>query len=185
MIIRRRLNVRMAAWPRCLGNAYAGSVPWLPLDRRSSVLILLLATLAMMLLGCGKSASYKEGEDETGELGRVQEESPADIYVKLGIAYMREGQYAIALRKLKQGLEADQDSAQAHNVIALLYERLGEAQLAQQHYSQAVELERVLADRQIFVMCRAGDRAVDAGELATTFRIPGPDFRGSVGIAHR
>lgn len=111
------------------------------MNRSSAVLIVLLAATAIALLGCGGSDSYKDSGDDTGELGRNQKESPAEIYVKLGIAYMREGQYAVALRKLKQGLEADPKSAEAHNVIALLYERLGELHLAQEHYARAVQLE--------------------------------------------
>ncbi len=54
----------------------------------------------MALLGCGGTASYKTSEDETGELGRERVASPAYIYVQIGIAYMQEGQFAIALRKL-------------------------------------------------------------------------------------
>ncbi len=111
------------------------------MNQSSAVLFIALAAVVIALLGCGGSASYKTSEDETGELGREKKASPADIYVQLGIAYMQEGQYAIALRKLKQALEADADSAEAHNMIALLYERLGEVGLAQEHYSQAVRLE--------------------------------------------
>ncbi len=111
------------------------------MNQSSAVLFVALAAVVITLLGCGGSASYKTSEDETGELGREREASPADIYVQLGIAYMQEGQYAIALRKLKQALEADANSAEAHNVIALLYERLGEMGLAQEHYNQAVRLE--------------------------------------------
>ncbi len=107
----------------------------------SAVLQALLITVLILLGGCGGSGALKETGDDTGGLGEPKEESPADIYVKLGIAYMREGQYAVALRKLKQGLEADPQSAEAHNVIALLYERLGENGLAEEHYSQAVQYE--------------------------------------------
>lgn len=112
-----------------------------PVNRSSAILIVLLAAIAITLLGCGGIDSYKDSEDETGELGRIKKDSAAEIYVKLGIAYMREGQYAIALRKLKQGLAADPKSADAHNVIALLYERLGEGRLAEEHYIRAVQLE--------------------------------------------
>src|SRR5581483_10582874 len=48
--------------------------------------------------------------------------------------------------------------------------------------SQRVELEGMSAYRQFLVMGRTGDRAVDSGEAAAAFLVPGPDFRGFVGI---
>ena len=52
---------------------------------------------------------------------------------------------------------------------------------------QGIELQRMLADRQLLVMGRAGDGTVDAGELAAAFLVPGPDGgRRVVGIVgHR
>src|SRR5689334_701430 len=41
---------------------------------------------------------------------------------------------------------------------------------------QGVELERVLADRKLPVVCRPGDRPVDVVELAPARGFPGPDF---------
>ncbi|CAM4851251.1 unnamed protein product [Rotaria magnacalcarata] len=48
---------------------------------------------------------------------------------------------------------------------------------------QGIQLQRVLADRQFLFMGRAGNRAVDAGEGAAAFGVPGPDFRRYV-IGH-
>jgi type IV pilus assembly protein PilF len=59
----------------------------------------------------------------------------------MGIAYMREGQSAVALQKLKQAIAIDPNYGQAHNVIAILYERLGKQELAAEHYARAVQLE--------------------------------------------
>jgi len=42
--------------------------------------------------------------------------------------------------------------------------------------AEAVELERVVADREFAVVGRAGGGAVDAGELAAAGLGPGPDF---------
>ncbi|MFC1364129.1 MAG: tetratricopeptide repeat protein, partial [gamma proteobacterium symbiont of Ctena orbiculata] len=46
---------------------------------------------------------------------------------------MRDGQSAIALQKLKKALEVDEKSAEANNVIAILYEQLGETTRAGKH----------------------------------------------------
>src|SRR3546814_18496832 len=43
-----------------------------------------------------------------------------------------------------------------------------------------MELERVAADRQVPVVRRAGDGAVDIGEASAAFLVPGPDFRGLI-----
>ncbi len=137
-------DFNLKIWPKWLFRSrfsILGQPPSFAMNRSSAVLIVLLAATAIALLGCGGSDIYKDNDDYTGKLGRIKKESPADIYVKLGIAYLREGQYAVALRKLKQGLQADPKNAEAHNVIALLYERLGEARLAEEHYVRAVRFE--------------------------------------------
>src|SRR5581483_5935927 len=50
---------------------------------------------------------------------------------------------------------------------------------------QRVELERMLADRQLLVMGRAGNRPVDGGEAAAALLVPGPDFWGLVAVVGR
>ena len=45
---------------------------------------------------------------------------------------------------------------------------------------QRIELQRMPADRQLLVVRRAGDRAVDVGEPAAVRLVPGPDFRRRV-----
>lgn len=80
-------------------------------------------------------------DDATGNLGVDRRDSPAKIYVEMGIAYMRDGQDAVALKKLRRGIEVDPNSSQAHNVLAILYERLGEIGLASKHYDRAAALD--------------------------------------------
>jgi type IV pilus assembly protein PilF len=98
---------------------------------------LLLAVL--LLSGC--ETLQKKNTDATGNLGQEKRDSPAKVYVEMGIAYMREGQTAVAMQKLKKALEVDGRSPEAHNVIAILYQRLGEIKLAGKHYDRAVELD--------------------------------------------
>jgi type IV pilus assembly protein PilF len=59
----------------------------------------------------------------------------------MGIAYMRDGQDAVALKKLRRAIEVDPDSPDAHNVLAILYERLGEDKLAEENYDRAAALD--------------------------------------------
>ena len=68
------------------------------------------------------------------------EKSPADVYVSLGVEYMKRGMNEVALEKLKKAIAVDPFSSNAHNVTAVLYDRLGEKPLAGQHYEKAVSL---------------------------------------------
>jgi len=68
------------------------------------------------------------------------ESSPAEVYVGMGVEYMRRGMYDVALDKLRKSLDVDSSYSNAHNVIAVLYDRLGEKALARTHYAEAVRL---------------------------------------------
>ena len=94
--------------------------------------------LIFLMAGC---ATQDRVNDTTGNLGVEKRNSPAKIYVEMGIAYMREGQDAVALKKLRTALAVDDKNPEAHNVIAILYERLGEAGLAAEHYDAAAKLD--------------------------------------------
>ena len=58
----------------------------------------------------------------------------------LGLEYMNRGQYEVALGKLKKAIKEDPRYAPAQTVIAVLYERIGELDLAGKHYKKAYEL---------------------------------------------
>lgn len=105
----------------------------------SGFLSTLLGLSLLILSGC--QVSSVRDDDDTGNLGRNRGESPADIYVQLATGYLQEGQTDTALRKVRQGLELDPRNARAHMVIALIYERLGETGLAENHYAEAIGLE--------------------------------------------
>jgi type IV pilus assembly protein PilF len=91
----------------------------------------------LFLSGCAS----QQTTDTTGNLGQEKRDSPAKIYVEMGIAYMRDGQTAVAMQKLKKALEVDEKSPQAHNVIGILYQRLGDIERAEKHYDRAVALD--------------------------------------------
>ena len=97
---------------------------------------LLAAVLTLAIAGC---ANLREAE--RSDLGVVRENRPGDIYAQMGQEYMKVGQPAVALRKLKRGLSLDPDNGQVHAALGLLYQRLGEQQLAGEHYHRAIEIE--------------------------------------------
>ncbi|MEJ2455666.1 MAG: type IV pilus biogenesis/stability protein PilW [Candidatus Thiodiazotropha sp.] len=107
--------------------------------RFQAVLRLLgIGLLTALLSAC---ATMDGGEDATGNLGVERRDSPAKIYVEMGIAYMRDGQDAVALKKLRRAIEVDPESSEAHNVLAILYERLGETEMAAKYYERAAALD--------------------------------------------
>jgi type IV pilus assembly protein PilF len=100
----------------------------------------LLILLGLLLSGCANQGQLREDQDTTGDLGSEKRESPAQIYVEMGIAYLQDGQPAVALQRLKKAISIDPQNSEAHNVIAILYERLGKTELAREHYDKAAQL---------------------------------------------
>lgn len=95
----------------------------------------LIATgLALVLsVGCMTTPSKQRQSVETAEA--------AELNLRLGIAYMQQGHYDLALTKLKKSLSYDSDSAKTHNAIAVLFEETKRPELAKEHYRKAVELD--------------------------------------------
>lgn len=64
----------------------------------------------------------------------------AEANVQLGVAYMRQGELETALMKLNRALEQDPKLPSAHHSIAILYQRLGNDALAEEHYKASLRL---------------------------------------------
>jgi len=101
----------------------------------------LLPSFAACLLAVACTSGGIRDGDATGDLGADGKESPGDLYVKLAVEYLRDGQMERALVRAKKALEVDPRNAQAHNVIALIYQRLGQFQLAETHFRKAIGLQ--------------------------------------------
>ncbi|MBK1646277.1 type IV pilus biogenesis/stability protein PilW [Thiocapsa imhoffii] len=74
------------------------------------------------------------------QLGLDPQDSPAALYVEMAEEYYRRGQPEIAFRRAQQAIEADQRYPKAHVWIALMYEEMGRAELAAEHYRRALQL---------------------------------------------
>jgi len=107
---------------------------------KKSVITVAVLFIHLVIVGC--TSGNTRTDDEMGGLSHEQRgPSPADVYVKMAVAYLQQGKVGVALTKIKRGLGLDAGNANAHNVIALIYERLGEAELAEEHYKQALKLD--------------------------------------------
>ena len=65
----------------------------------------------------------------------------ARVHTELGQKYMQQGKLEIALDNLNKALSYDSDYADAHTVIAVLYERIGDVKQAEEHYRRAAQLK--------------------------------------------
>ena len=86
-------------------------------------------------------------------------QDPAEVNTQLGIEYMREGRYELALEKLKKALKQNPSYQTAQTSIAVLYEKLGENNLADKHYRRAYNLDRknpLTANNYGQFLCRNG-----------------------------
>lgn len=90
--------------------------------------LLLLSALA--LAGCGL------WNDKSDERRRSSE-----LFVRKGVAYLETGRYEQALADLERALDFNSRNSEAHNALAVLYERLDKPEEARSHYQRAVSLD--------------------------------------------
>ena len=95
---------------------------------------LLILTLA--LGACETSPEKKENPAE--ERAKI-----AALNTQLAVAYMRDNENELALKKLAKALDADPKYVDAHNTYALLYSRLGNVQKAEQSYKDALRIDPI------------------------------------------
>ncbi len=108
---------------------------------RCSPVVLLLISL-MAATGCqvgGRQSSESRFANEQTLESYI--DSPAYKNVQLGIEYMNRGDLGVALEKLKKALVQSPEFALAHNTTAALYEKMGESELAKQHYERSIRLD--------------------------------------------
>lgn len=72
----------------------------------------------------------------------------AVINSRAGAEYINRGEYKIALQKLKKALSQDPKLPEAHNIIAVLYQRLKKIDKAEYHFKQALTLAPYYSEAQ-------------------------------------
>ena len=89
--------------------------------------------ILIFLQGCSAIESIRESEERDHRIAKT--------HVDLGIGYLKQGKYDVALEKLKKAVEAEPSYAPGHSAIAIVYERLEEYELADEHYREAISLD--------------------------------------------
>lgn len=106
---------------------------------RAIVITVLIATFG--LTGCQPGAVRMNGEDQTGSLGTTAKKGTGDVYVRLAVVYMQRDKLGVALQNIKKAISVDPNNGEAHNVMALIYSRLGETDLAEKHFKRSKQLQ--------------------------------------------
>jgi type IV pilus assembly protein PilF len=102
----------------------------------------------------------------TGDLQRPKSDKDAAIAnVKLGVAYMQQGNLALAKDKLERAEKQDPKNLEVHTSLAFLYEKLGKPEDAEKQYQVALKVAPASADvsnNYAVFLCRSGkvDQAV-------------------------
>jgi len=98
--------------------------------RFASVFSLLVPIL---LLAACASNSPREPESQNRRAARSN--------VELGLNYMRQGQRAVAVEKLRKAVDVDPEFAGAHHGLALAYQEYEQSDLADRHFRRALSLD--------------------------------------------
>lgn len=85
----------------------------------------------------GRSDNRRQRSDPR-EDARVRRQN-SDILVELGQRYFERREYEIALEKLQSAIAIDPRSANAHTMLAILYETINSADKAGEHYRRSVQ----------------------------------------------
>lgn len=96
---------------------------------RTLCVMLLLAT---MMTGCVTSTNSRFSKEE-------DKQEALENYTRLATAYVSQGNFGRARGHARRALEIDPDSAKAHAVMGLIYEREGDSDLAEQSFRAAVD----------------------------------------------
>lgn len=105
---------------------------------------LLTLLLALMIFGCKQQTLRDDSgtADATGNIGSpLVGPSPADVYINLSAAYLRENRLTEAFMNAKKAVIVDPRSSNAHYILALVYQRLGEMGSADASYRKAISLD--------------------------------------------
>lgn len=106
------------------------------MPRKAFLRLVAGALLATALAAC-TNAGNGNVKQESKE---AEKNEAARINTELGQKYMQQGNLKVALEDLNKALSYDPDYVDAHTVIGLLYERIGDAKQAEDHYRRAAQL---------------------------------------------
>jgi type IV pilus assembly protein PilF len=120
--------------------------------------------LALGLAGCVSSGSSSGS--------KVSDTDAAAANIKLGVAYIQQGQLALAKEKLDRAVKQDPRNVEGQTSMAFLQERLNNPEEAERYYRNAQRLEpdnAEVANNYAVFLCRTGktDKALEMFDTAS------------------
>ncbi|GHE21882.1 type IV pilus biogenesis/stability protein PilW [Halomonas urumqiensis] len=100
-----------------------------PLPGRTRLPTLAVLLGSLWLAGCATQQQGLTGRDEV---------NPADAYTQLGVAYLERDNLQRAMAALDRALTIDPNDAEALQAMAMVYQRQGESQLADDSFKRAL-----------------------------------------------
>jgi type IV pilus assembly protein PilF len=105
----------------------------------------LLGAMGLLVAACNSSNEIRKisppkSNATVSESKEEKKKDAARIYVELGQRYMEQGKLDFAMENLNKALDRDPNYVDAHTVIGVLYERIGNTKSAEEHYAKAVQL---------------------------------------------
>lgn len=85
----------------------------------------------LLLVGCAAKTERVGFDAEKASVANAE----------LGVAYLKQGKYKVAMTKLKKAIAYDEDNTNANHYIAILYGRLEQNDLADKHFKTAIRLD--------------------------------------------
>lgn len=97
---------------------------------------LALASFFLAAAGCVQTGDVQPMRTEAGR------EQAKQAYIELGKGYLREGLTGQAKTPLQSALKIDSSDAEAHEVLALVFQQEMEPELAEKHFHKALSSKR-------------------------------------------
>jgi type IV pilus assembly protein PilF len=94
--------------------------------------------IGMLLVACATNKPAQPDNSKSAIAART--------YTQLGIEYIREKNYELALEKLQKAISLQPDYPVAHGAIAILYTQVGDKEKAEKHYKRGLSLDPDNAD---------------------------------------
>lgn len=94
----------------------------------------------LLFCGCVLLTGCSGGKNSKLAAADAAADSPANLYVGLASAYYERGQMAAALQNGERAVQADNKNANAHYVLALIHQRLGQSKEAEQAFTTALRI---------------------------------------------
>ncbi len=143
---------------------------------RNLLLLFTVTGLLLSLSGCQQAVRTGDGDEATGSLGSpLVKRSPADIYIELSAAYLKEDRLDEAFKNAKKAVIVDPSSSNAQYMLALVHQRLGQMDAAATAYRKAVSLDPrnpVALNAYGSFLCAQGDYAEADGQFRQALNNP-------------